>query len=189
MPRKCLYSKNEIISAAIDLTRKKGFNSVSARTLAVKLCCSSRPIFSHFKTMKELLDEIINEANKVFKSYLTKEIENNRYPKFKAIGMAYIRFASCEKELFKLLFMQERKGTEKNKIREETNAIVNIICNQVNISKENALLFYVEMWTYVHGIATMIVTNYYDWTEEFASKTLTDMYLGLKYKYENGETQ
>lgn len=30
--------------------------------------------------------------------------------------------------------------------------------------------------TYVHGIATMIATNYYDWSEDLASQTLTDMY-------------
>ena len=31
----------------------------------------------------------------------------------------------------------------------------------------------------------MIATNFYDWDEDLCSCTLTDMYLGLKEKYEN----
>lgn len=48
-----------------------------------------------------------------------------------------------------------------------------------------AQLFYLEMWAYVHGVAVMVATNFYDWSEQLCSKTLTDMYQGLKYKYEN----
>ena len=40
-----------------------------------------------------------------------------------------------------------------------------------------------ELWLYVHGIATMIATNYLEWDIEFIDKALTDAYQGLKNRY------
>ena len=82
--------------------------------------------------------------------------------------------------------MRERTNEKKSEFSREFGMLSELIVKQVNgITKEQATLFYLEMWTYVHGIATMIATNFYDWDEELCSKTLTDMYLGLKEKYEN----
>ncbi len=180
-----MFTRAEIIEAALELTRERGFDAVSARSLGEKLGSSSRPIFSHFENMAEVQKAIIEEANNIYQSYLKEDMSCGKYTPYKASGMAYIRFAREEKELFRLLFMRDRSNEDKNKISEETNMLVELICKQINITKEQAFLFYIEMWAYVHGIATMIVTGYYDWSEELASQTVTDMYIGLKYKYEN----
>lgn len=185
MPRDFMFTKEEILNAALDLTREKGFAAVSARSLGEKLGTSSRPIFSHFENMADVQNGIIDAANRLYQNYLKEDMEKGKYPPYKASGMAYIRFAREEKELFKLLFMCDRTNKDKSKISDETEMLSELICKQVNITKEQAMLFYLEMWAYVHGIATMIATNFYDWSEELCSKTLTDMYCGLKYKYEN----
>lgn len=185
MPRKLLFTKNDIINAALDVTREKGFSAVTARAIGDKLGTSYRPICSYFESMADVQKGVIAAANELFQTYLKKDMESGKYPPYKASGMAYIRFAREEKELFKLLFMRNRAKEDKTKKAAETETIVSLICKQVNIPKEQAMLFYVEMWTYVHGMATMIATDYYDWSEEFCSKSLTDMYRGLKYKYEN----
>lgn len=184
MPRNFMFTRDEILKAALDLTREKGFNAVTARSLGEKLGTSSRPVFSHFENMADVQNGIINAANELYLSYLDEDMKKGKYPPYKASGMAYIRFAKEERELFKLLFMRDRSNEDKNKIFKETNMLVELICKQVNITREKAELFYLEMWAYVHGIATMIATGFYDWSEELCSKTLTDMYLGLKYKYE-----
>lgn len=54
-------------------------------------------------------------------------------------------------------------------------------------SEDEAYLFHLEMWLYVHGIATMIATSYLDWDDEFISRVLTDAYMGLKYRYTEGK--
>ena len=61
-----------------------------------------------------------------------------------------------------------------------------LIAKQVNIDKEAARFFYLEMWAYTHGIASMIATGFYEWDEPLASRALTDVYEGLKHRYENG---
>ena len=39
-----------------------------------------------------------------------------KYPPYKASGMAYIRFAKEEKELFKLLFMRDRSDRKSTRL-------------------------------------------------------------------------
>lgn len=185
MPRKYMFTRDEILNAALCLTRERGFSSISARALGDKLGTSSRPVFSHFENMAEVQKAVIDVAEEIYHSYLKEEMECGTYPPYKASGMAYIRFAREEKELFKLLFMRDRSQEDTKDNSEETDMLVEIICKQVNISKEEALFFWLEMWAYVHGIASMIATDYLDWNEELASRALTDVYIGLKYRYEN----
>lgn len=185
MPRKFMFTKEEILSRALDLVREEGLSAVTARGLGAKLGTSSQPIFGYFENMEDVRNAIIEEAQKLYQSYLKEDMASGKYPPYKASGMAYIRFAREEKEFFKILFMCDRSAEDKLKIAEETELLVGLICKHVAITKEQARLFYLEMWAYVHGIATMIVTGYYDWSEELVSHTLTDMYQGLKYKYEN----
>lgn len=186
MPRKFLFTKEEITAAALDLTREKGFAAVSARSLGEKLNSSTRPVFSRFENMTDVQNSVVAAAKELYLQYLNRDMESGKYPPYKASGMAYIRFAREEKELFKLLFMCDRTNEEKPD-SEETQMLVELIRSQVNISKEEAQLFYLEMWAYVHGIAVMIATGYFDWSEELCSRTLTDMYEGLKGKYKDGK--
>lgn len=185
MPRDFLFTRQEILNAAIDLTRASGINAVTARALGRKLGTSSQPIFGHFKNMEDVHGAVIEEAMRRHKTYIVDEIAKGEYPPYKASGMAYIQFAIEEPELFKLLFLG-KQAVEGEFIRgQEIDMITDIICKQVAISKEQAQMFYLEMWTYVHGIATMIATGYYAWDKELISKSLTDMYVGLKYRYES----
>ena len=183
MPRDFLFTKDEIIKAALDLTREKGVEAVSARALGERLGTSSRPVFSHFANMAEVQRAIISAANELYQSYRKKEIESGKYVPYKASGMAYIRFAKEEKQLFRLLFMRDRSQEPDKENPEEMDALVGLICKQVDIDKRGAELFYIEMWTYTHGIASMIATNYFDWNEEFVSRLLTDGYEGLKHRF------
>ena len=186
MPRSYLFTKEQVLDAAIGLTREKGFAAVSARSLGERLGTTSRPIFSHFENMADVQREIIGAANALYQSFREKEMASGRYVPYKASGMAYIRFAKEEKELFKLLFMRDRSGERVKENPEEMEALMGLIARQVNIGREAAQSFYLEMWAYTHGIASMIATNYLDWDEAFVSRALTDVYEGLKYRYENG---
>lgn len=184
MPPKCKFSREEIIDAALELTRERGFDAVSARSLGEKLGSSPRPIFGYFESMAQVQSAIIKAASELFWSFQRAEEGSGKYPPYKASGMAYIRFAREERELFKLLFMCDRSN-ESQAASPEDERIMDIICAQVAIPRDSAKMFFLEMWAYVHGIATMIATGYYAWDEDTVSTSLTDMYQGLKFKYEN----
>lgn len=187
MPRKFMFTREDILTAALDLVREKGIDAVTARGLGEKLGSSSKPVFSLFENMEEVLNAVMETANEVYRSYLKEGMASGKYPLYKASGMAYIRFAKEEKELFKLLFMRDRSHENIKENREEIKPLLELIQQSLNLNENQAYLFHTEMWLYVHGIATAIATSYLEWNENFISTVLTDGYEGLKARYQGGK--
>ena len=183
MPPKVKITKEQILACALDIVRKDGFSAVNARILAKRLGCSTQPIFSNFTTMEELKNELLVASSKKYRSYLKREFTLNRYPEYKASGMAYIQFARKEKELFKFVFMRDRSCETSDYLEEDFTDAVYYIHKQLGITYEEATTFHMEMWACVHGIATMIATSYLDLGNEEISDMLTDVFLGLKMRY------
>ena len=50
-------------------------------------------------------------------------------------------------------------------------------------------MFHLEMWIYVHGIASMAATSFLDWDTELISASLTDVYLGVLARFKEKEAQ
>ncbi len=182
MPPKFKFTKEDIISAALDITRKNGISALTARALGEKLGSSSKPIFGLFENMQEVQQSVINAANSLYQEYLRKDMNSEKYPPYKAAGMAYIRFAREETQLFKLLFMRNRETENLEENREEIRPYIDIIMKNLSIDEDKAVLFHLELWIYVHGIATMIATGYLNWDTDSISNTLTDAYFGLKHR-------
>ncbi len=183
MPPKTQFTREQILSAAVDITRQQGISALSARTLAARLGSSVQPIFRLFQNMEQLQQEVLLAANGLYHSYLQEDMTSGKYPPYKASGMAYIRFAKEEKELFRLLFMRDRTGEKIEENREEIRPILEIIMKNLGLSEDAAYLFHLECWLYVHGIATMLATSFLNWDMDFISKALTDAYEGLKHRY------
>ena len=182
MPPKVKVTRENILSACVDIIRESGFSAVNARALAQRLGCSTQPIFSNYESMEALKKDALAYAEQVYQNYLLCDMQSGEFPPYKASGMAYIRFAREEKELFRLLFMRDRTGES---IQEggEIAGIVELLQKSTGLSRERAYLFHIEMWIYVHGIATMCATSYLDWDREMISLMLTDAYKGLSLRY------
>ncbi len=186
MPPSVKVTKDDLIAAALEIVRNGGLGALNARSLAAKMGISTQPIFSNFSGMSELIDELIRAAAALSRKYTDDEMKLQRHPPYKASGMGYIRFATEEKELFKLLFMQKRQRKEDNGFRDYDD-IIGIIMKNLGIDKEAALDFHLQMWIFVHGIATMAATDYLTFDEEYISKMLTDVYNGMKLNYSSGK--
>ena len=182
MPPKVKITKENIIGAAIDIARQNGADSINARSLAAHLDCSTQPIFSNFVNMDELHLAVLKNAYELYDEYIRREIANGKYPPYKSSGMAYIRFACEEKELFKLLFMRDRTAEDVNQI-EFADGMDKVLQERTGLDKDTAKLFHFEMWAYVHGIATMLATNFLKIDFELISQMLTDAYLGMRKQY------
>ena len=179
MPPKVKITKEEILRTAVDIVRQEGDQALNARTLAAHLGCSTQPIFSNFVSMEELRMEVVAEADRLCNTYIQQEIASGAYPAYKASGMAYIRFAKEETRLFRLLYMRDRTQESPQSKQEIGQDIQQIIHQQTGFSDDEMRLFHLEMWTYVHGIATMFATGFCDLPWELVSKMLTDAYHGL----------
>jgi len=184
MPPKVKITKEDILAAALALVREEGEGALNARALAARLECSTQPIFSNFATMESLRLAVAEKAELLYCEYIKEEAERGGFPPYKASGMAYIRFAKEERELFKLLYMRDRSGEAIPDSSELTDAMESIVHENTGLCGEDTKLFHLEMWAYVHGIAAMLATGFLDLDRELISRMLTDSYNGLRKQFE-----
>ena len=184
MPPKVKVTKADIIGTSIDMVREKGVEALNARAIAARMRCSTQPIFSNYASMEELKQDVISNAYNLYMSFLKQETESNQYPPYKAAGMGYIRFAREEQELFKLLFMRDRSQENiGDGFDESTQMSIQMIQKSLGLSYEKANQFHLEMWIYVHGIASLLATSYLPLEWEAISELLTNAYQGIKTRY------
>ena len=183
MPPKVKITKKDIIKTGVELVRKDGYATLNARNLALALNCSTQPVFSNFGNMEEVEKAVISSAYELYLEFLRKEDESGKYPRYKAFGMAYIRFAKEEKELFKLLFMRDRGSEEDKGMSPDFKASVEMISQANGITPDAAKLMHLEMWGFVHGIGTMLATSFFTMEWELISDMLTDVYQGLRSRF------
>jgi len=189
MPPKAKFTKEEIVSAALGIMREAGSEALSARNLAAKLGSSARPIFTAFDSMEQVTEAVISAAYEMYLECGRRNREDcGDIPVYKASGMAYIRFAAEEPNLFRLLFMRDCQGTARYRSSEFLEMKETVV-KQTNFSSEVAERVHLEMWIFGHGIATMIVTGFLTFGEEQISEMLSDMYIGLCKRFGVGEDQ
>ena len=131
---------------------------------------------------------MVAEAYKHYLDFLQREVESGKYPKYKAFGMAYIRFAKEERELFKLLFMRDRTEEDMS-MSPDFEESVQMIMKANGVTIETARLMHLEMWTCVHGIGTMLATSFLSLEWELISDMLTDVYQGIRARHLSEEKQ
>lgn len=178
MPPKVKVTKKEIIDTALRLCRESGEDAINARSVADALGCSTQPIFSNFATMDELHGAVMSAAYECYLEFIENEVKSGKYPRYKAFGVAYVRFAKEEKQLFRLLFMCDREGRDLTP-GADFEASVNMIMEANGLSRERAQLMHLEMWACVHGIGVMLATSFLPLEWDLISEMMTDVYRGL----------
>ena len=103
MPPKAKFSRQEIIEAAVRITREKGINAVTAREVGAVLGVSSRPLFTYFDTVDALKREVYVYAKNVYKEYVANGLKMD-IPAL-GVGQQYLKFAREDPELYKYLFL------------------------------------------------------------------------------------
>ncbi|MDE6259733.1 MAG: TetR family transcriptional regulator [Oscillospiraceae bacterium] len=181
MPPKFKFTREQIIQAALDITRQEGFSAVTARAVGAKLHSSSKVIFSLFQNMEELQTEIKRAAKAIYAEYIRKGLEEEL--PFKGVGTQYILFAIKEPKLFQLLFMfqQEQKPSVANVLPMIDNSYEDILLsvqNGYHLSRSMAEQVYRHLWVYTHGIAALCATNMCVFTADEISKMITQVFRG-----------
>ncbi len=182
MPPKVKITREDILQSALALVRENGEEAINARAIAAALGCSTQPVFSNFATMEALHEAVLAAAYDCYLRFLQTEAARGEYPLYKSFGMGYIRFAGEEKELFKLLFMRDRKGKERTSTP-DYEAAIDMIMAANGLTRERAELMHLEMWTCVHGIGTMLATSFLSLDTDLISDMLTDVYKGLQARH------
>ena len=161
MPTKIKISKDLILDAAFEIVRKNGMEKLSNRELANKLNCSIRPIYYQFENVEEMQKELYLKIEQYFYKFILDNMVET-IPKYKQVGINYIKFAKKEKKLFQTLFMTNVGLTPDAfvlKAGEEYKEIEKLIKISANIKEEDIKDFHTKMWIFCHGIATLVAND------------------------------
>lgn len=182
MPPKPKYTKEEIIAAAYELTRKKGIDAVVAREVGKRLNISSSPIFTIWSSMDELKGEVRRLAKQKYQQYMADIFEYS--PSFKEFGMRCVSFAAEEPNLFRLLFLT--KGEEHSpyvRFKQEFEsifiALVEEIKSQFGLSESDAEDLLSQMIIFANGIAAFVLTDTDSFSKEDVSRRLSQVCIGV----------
>ena len=85
MAPKNKFTREQIISAALELTRKQGASALTARALAKALGVSTQPVFTCFTTMEEAREEVCTAAWRVYQGYVERGLSMD--PPFFGVGV------------------------------------------------------------------------------------------------------
>lgn len=177
MPPKPIIDKNDILIAAIKLVKENGIEYINARSLANALNCSTKPLFRIYENMDDLKKDIIEELNNNYNTFMNSKITGKN--KLLCQGIAYIEFAKKEKNIFNVLFMskaiegftiQDIVKVDKNKL------LMKNVRDITGLSVDKANKLIINMWFYSHGIATQIVSNCIDISEDAVTELMSEAF-------------
>lgn len=169
MPPKAKYSREEIIAAALELTREKGIDAVVARELGKKLGTSSSPIFTAFHNMEEVRNEVRKAAMRKFEECVSDG--GNDAPTFKHVGMKMIQFAIEEPKLFQLLYMREHKESQKfedliGELGDTADVCLEMIQKEYDLSRYEAEVLFQQTWMHTFAICVLMAGKVCYFTEK-----------------------
>lgn len=103
MPFETKFTKNDLINAAFEIAKEKGFSAVTARTVAKRINGSVAPIYFNFKNIQDLIDAVVEKVFAISQEILAKqEAPPNLYER---IGRASFDFADQYPVFFRELVL------------------------------------------------------------------------------------
>lgn len=180
MPSSVKFTKEEIVNAALQVVREKGTAALTTRQIAAVLGVSTRPIFTYFQNMQQVQEAVRQAAQALYHSYIKKGLE--QVHPFIGLGEQYIRFATQEPELYRLLFLPLAPGSE-NKAMEEMERTQNLVLEFLQqiyqLDEAAAKRFFRDVWLVAHSLAALIVTNCCPYSPEEIRQILTSVSLSV----------
>jgi len=105
MPPSTTFSEQDIIQAALQVVRKDGLASLSARKVAEQLKSSTAPVYYVFKSMDALIVAVLKEVKAMALQYMSVDYTDRH---FLNIGMGFAIFAREEPGLFRAFHLENR---------------------------------------------------------------------------------
>ena len=187
MPTKIKISKEMILETAFEIVRKYGTEKLSNRELASKLNCSIRPIYYQFENSEELQKELYKKIERYFYKFLLDNMIED-IPKYKQVGINYIKFAKKEQKLFQTLFLNETGLTPNafvSKDGDDYKELEKLIKISTKLEEEDIKSFHTKMWIFCHGIATLVANDKVSLTDEQIEQLLSYQFQALMLLEEN----
>ena len=174
MAPKNKFTREEMVAAAVQVVRKNGAASLTAKSLAGELGTSTQPVFTCFGTMDTAKAEVYAAAGRLFDDYLAEGMKEE--VSFFGFGMQYIRFAREEPELYRLLFLMRPDDLGSGAfatMRHMQEIVRPSLVETYHISEQEADRYFRDLWLVVHSLSTLIVTGECPYSDREIGQILT----------------
>lgn len=179
MPPKAKITKDMILHTVLDITRETGFETVNARSIAGKLQCSTRPIFTCYENMEELKKDFLDFAYEYYLQYVSSFSSSEQVIPPLLLPLSYIEFAAEETHLFKLLFMNDmdlNMAEAKDFYNEADNEKrAAAFSETIGVELERAKVIFLDLFLYTHGIAVLTAAGKIAFDRGNAEKMLMNL--------------
>lgn len=190
MPPKPKYTREEIITAALDVVSRRGIRALTAKSLGNALHTSATPIFTVFNSMQEVQDEVRIAAMKRFEAYAHRP--ETGLPVFKQVGMQMIAFAKEEPQLYRLIFMSADSNVTPFDdhyayLGGVADECLHAIQTDYALSAEDADALFEHVWVHTYGIGALCATGMCSFSDEQISRMLTQDFTAMMLLIRSGK--
>ena len=169
------FNQENVLDAALDLVRERGFDALSARAVAERAGCSVQPIYSLFGDMEGLMRALHEHARAWVTAY-NAEHAGDGENLFESNGLAHLRLAREEPQLFTFLYLSPYLGAQNlDELYRSISqpGVEECIMELGHLSAKAAHELYLNMIVYTHGLAVLLVSGADYSEEELAERVFT----------------
>ncbi|HJA35514.1 MAG TPA: TetR/AcrR family transcriptional regulator [Firmicutes bacterium] len=190
MPPKARITKEMILDTVLDLTRKQGFESVNARSIAAQLRCSTQPIFTCYANMEEMKREFLTFAYAFYENYVQRYGQTFQGDPCLVLPLSYIAFAQQETHVFQLLFVHDMEldmAEAKDFYREAGNGTkAEAFAKALGLPVEQGRRVFLDLFFYAHGIAVLSAAGKVALQQETGEKMVASLLSALLLREKQG---
>ena len=160
MKQPSVYTRENIIDAAIALIREQGWAQVTTRKIARRMGSSTMPIYSHVKSVDELEHEIRARVRSMLKEFQLRSYTDQPLLN---LAFGYVVFARDEKQLFRFLYLDSPDLLESGNLSGMKESFleqfgkdspVGAALSAMEEAGEEAMIQ--NTWIFTHGLAMLV---------------------------------
>lgn len=155
------FNRSDIIDASFNIVRRNGWQGLSARAIANELNSSTRPIYDHLDSMKNIEAEVVKKALAYFVSYINRERTGDKWLD-QALG--YVLFSQEEKHLFRCINDENHVQLQKQFAKVHWSALGEQLMTDErfsNLPEKSVKRIRLARWIFVHGLAFLLNSGWY----------------------------
>ncbi len=164
------HLREEILDATTELLMEAGYaKAVSMRAVAQRVGVTSPSIYLHFADKDALLDAVCARYFERLDAVMQKVAREqpSTLDRLRAQGLAYVRFAVQNPELYRIATMGEGRpgsdvdGTLNSSAFVHMRTTIESLMEEDVYPRRDSTVAALELWTVAHGVAALLVSRPY----------------------------
>ena len=164
MGRKTQITKEIILETALQMLILDGYETITVKSLAAQIGCSTQPIVWHFENMNGFRKAFYEYCVDYAKSHFA--VWNGSLDDLLAeTARGYIAIAHNMPNLFRFVFADSKTDCQNSsRVRQlqldNTQKIVDLLCREKGLTEPQAASFLMNYEFYIHGIASYTASGF-----------------------------